>query len=316
MMKQQTKSNRLAYAMLGTTVFLWGGSSVVAKFVGRDLPPFTIAGTRILLASAVLLYFLIRKQGFLLPRRQDWPMVFALGMFGIFGTNAFFHQAIQYTSPTNVALIAAGSPIVITLLSAIILRERISLYQVTGVMLSFAGVAVVITKGSWSVLVNLNLNVGDIIMLGNPICFALYTVFTKRLVDRYSPLFMSAYTNLVAVVFFVPFVIYELTTMQSGISISLTDIGAFAYLGFLASSMGILWWNKGIERVGASRAGIFMNGSPVSAMLLSALFLGEKLTLAQIIGAVMVIIGVYLNSLTQQGQPVEVNEGKFGISGK
>lgn len=316
MMKQQTKSNRLAYAMLGTSVLLWGGSNIVGKFVGRDLPPFTIAGIRIVLASAVLFYFLVRQEGFLLPQRRDWPMVFSLGLLGIFGANTLFHQAIQHTSPTNAALIASGSPIVITLLSTFMLRERISLRQVTGIILSFIGVVVVIIKGSWSVLVSLSLNVGDIIMLGNPICFALYTVLTKRLVDRYSPLFLGAYANLVAVMLFVPFVIYELTTLQSGINISAADVGAFAYLGLLASSIGILWWNKGIERVGASRAGIFMNGIPITAMLLSAVLLGEKITLAQIIGATMVITGVYLNSLTQQSQPGDVNEGKFGISGK
>lgn len=134
-------------------------------------------------------------------------------------------------------------------------------------------------------------------MLGNPICFALYTVLTKKLVNRYTPLVLVTYAHVVAGVLFVPFVIYELTAKQSGIHVSAIDVGALAYLGILAASLGTLWWNKGVEGVGASCAGIFMNGVPISTMLLSAMLLGEKIALPQILGSSMVIMGVYLNSL-------------------
>jgi drug/metabolite transporter (DMT)-like permease len=288
--------SRLAYAMLASSVVFWGGSSVVGKFVGRDLPPFTIGGIRIALASAILFFYLKRQKGFSLPQRRDWPMLLALGILGIFGCNALFHLALQYTTATNTALIAAGSPLFITLFSAILLREKISRLQATGIIISLIGVVVVITKGSWSVLINLDFNIGDVIMIGNPIFWGLYTVFTKKLVDRYSPLVLGTYANLVAVIFFVPFSIFELANLQSGIHVTTVDLGALAYLGLMGSSIGVIWWNKGIEKVGASRAGVFMNGAPVSSMLLSALLLGEKIGLPQILGSAMVFTGVYLNS--------------------
>jgi len=174
--------------------------------------------------------------------------------------------------------------------------------QIVGIILSFLGVVVVITRGAWSVLINLDFNVGDLIMLGNPIFWALTTVLTKKVVERYSPLAVAAYASLVAAILFIPFSIYELTTLESGIHVSVVSFAALAYLGFLASSVGLIWWNQGIEKVGASRAGIFMNGAPVSSMLLSALFLGEKIVLSQIIGAAMVLTGVYLNSVRGQCQ--------------
>lgn len=280
--------------MLATVVILWGGSNVAGKFVVGNLPPFTVGGIRTILASVVLL--LIRQKDLVVPQRRDWPMLTALGLLGIFGCNAIFYTAVQYTSATNAGLIVAGCPIVITVLSTFMLREKISPWQAAGVILSFMGVGMVITKGSWSVLFSQGLNIGDVIMLGNPICFALYTIFTKKLVDRYSPLMLVTYAHLVAGIFFMPFMIYELSTKWSGIHVSAVDVAVLAYLGILAASIGTLLWNKGIERVGASRAGIFMNGVPISTMLFSAVLLAEKIALPQILGAAMVITGVYFNS--------------------
>lgn len=297
---RQTQSNRLAYAMLASSVVLWGGSSVVGKFVGRALPPFTVGGIRIGLAAAVMLYFVMRQQGFSLPQRRDWPMVIALGLLGIFGCNALFHLAIQYTTATNTALIAAWAPLVITLLSAVLLKEKLTKWQAAGFVISFLGVVTVITKGSWNTLVNLNFNIGDVIMIGNPIFWGLYTVFTRKLVERYSPLVLATYANLVAAMAFAPLGIYQLAAAQSDIRVTAIDLGALAYLGLMGSSVAVIWWNKGIGKVGASRAGIFMNGAPVTAMLLSAILLGEKIALPQILGAAMVITGVYLNSYTRQ----------------
>lgn len=289
--------SRLAYVMLSTVVVLWGGSIVASKFIVGDLPPFTVGGIRTVLALAVLIFLMMRKEGLLFPQWRDWPMLFALGISGIFLCNAITYLALQYTSATNCALIAALCPIVITVISTFVLREKITLWQVTGIILSFLGVVVVITKGSWNILINMGFNVGDVIMLGNPICYGLYTVLTKKAVNRYSPLVLVTYAHLIACMFFVPFVIYELNIAWSRIQVSAVDVGTLVYLGILGASIATLLWNKGIERVGASRAGIFMNAVPVSTMLLSAVLLGEKITLNQILGSAMVIIGVYLNSI-------------------
>lgn len=293
---RQTET-RLAYALLAAVVVVWGGSNVAGKYVVGDIPPFTVGLVRVVLALAALAFILVRQEGLVLPQRRDWPMISALGLLGIFGCNATFYTAMQYTSVTNAGLIIAGSPIVITLLSAFMLRERISLWQITGIILSFSGVAVVITKGSWSVLVSQGLNIGDLIMLGNPICLGLYTVLIKKLLDRYSPLAVGTYAHFTGIIYFVPFVIYELVTTPSGIHVSVIDVGALLYVGILASCLGTLWWNKGIAIIGASRSGVFMNGIPISTMVLSAILLGETIALPQVLGSVMVITGVYLNSM-------------------
>lgn len=295
-MTKKTESNHSAYSMLVSTVVLWGGANVAGKFVVQDIPPLTVAGIRMALASGVLLFLLSRKEGFSLPAKRDWPMFVTLGALGIFGANALLYVGLKYTSVTNASLVASGSPIIITLLSAFMLKQRISIWQIIAIFLSFLGVLVVLTKGNWSILVNLNFNFGDVIVLGVPVCWGLYTVLTNKIVHRYSPLLLGTYSTLIGALVFVPFMVYELIVGWSGIQVTVIDVGAIAYSGLLSTTIGNLWWNRGIKKVGASRAGIFMNGVPICAMAFSALLLGEKIALTQILGAFMVIMGVYLNS--------------------
>lgn len=286
-----------AYAMLVAVVILGSSGNIVGKFVVGDLPAFTVGATRTLLALIVLVFILKRKEGVFFPKQRDWPMLFVLGLSGVFGSMALFYLAVQYTSVTNCSLVSAGTPIVITLLSTFMLKERVTLWQVFGVILSFGGVVVVITNASWSVFVSKGLNVGDLIILGSPICFGLYTVVTKKLIDHYSPLALTTYAHVTGAIIYIPFMIYELISVRSGMHVSAADVGALVYLGIMCASIGSFLWNMGVKKVGASRSGIFLNGIPIGTMLFATTLLGEKITLAQILGSAMVISGVIINSL-------------------
>lgn len=296
-MNPKVESNRLAYMTLVATAVLWSATGIAVKIALIDLPPLTLAFIRFLISSLVLVSFQILKKSLVLPPRRDWLLLFALGMMGTFGANFFFYKGLEYTTAINTALIGAGSPIVITILTVIILGERISQSQMLGIFLSFLGVVVVITKGLLSVLVNLDFNFGDILMLGYPLTWGFYNVLTKKLIDRYSPILLLTYSTVIGTTLFVPMVIYEIATTEHGISFSASGAGSIFYLALLASIVGNVWWNQAIKKVGASRTGIFMNVVPICTMILSSLLLSEKIGIPQIIGAGMVLIGVYLNSL-------------------
>jgi len=202
--------SRYAYAMLAAVSVAWGGAIVAGKFIVGDVPPFTVGGIRNLLTLVMLFFLLMRKEGLLLPPGRDWPILFAIGLFGPFGGNALFYVAMQHTSAINGGLITSASPLIITLLSFFVLKERITLFKTLGIALSFLGVIVVITKGSWSVLSSMDLNVGDMIMLGNPISLAIATVLIKKVVGRYSPLALGVYTQVAACIAF--FAVYGIRT--------------------------------------------------------------------------------------------------------
>lgn len=297
-MNPNVESNSFAYMMLVGTAVLWSATGIAVKIALRDFPPLTLAFIRFLISLLVLVSFQLLKKSLVLPSRRDWLLLFALGLIGTFGANFFFYKGLEYTTAINTALIGAGSPIVITILTVIILGERISKSQLLGIFLSFLGVVVVITKGSLSVLVNLDFNFGDILMLGYPLTWGIYCVLIRKLLNRYSPILLLTYSTVIGTTLFLPIVIYEIATEEQGIHFTLGGIGAILYLAIVASIIGNVWWNEAIKRVGASRTGIFMNVVPICTMILSLLLLREEIGIPQVIGAGMVLIGVYLNSLS------------------
>lgn len=294
---QRSESKGWAYAMITSAIILWGGSNVAVKFALRDLPPFTIGAFRFVLSSLILVRVLAwQEKGVHLPHRGNrWILVF-LGLVGIFGSNALFQLGFKFTTASNGSLIFSGSPIVIAVLSAFLLKERIHLRQLIGIILSLLGIMIVISKGTLSFLTSMQYNIGDIILIGSITCWALYVVFSKKVMDRISALALSTYSTVIGAVFFIPPMIFELVSSTTKIHFTITSMVAIGYMGLLASPLSSFLWNRGLAVVGASQAGIFLNGVPIVTMLLSVMLLGETITYAHILGAVLVFGGVFLTS--------------------
>lgn len=291
-------SNQKAYLMLSGTVIIWSINVIATKLAINDLPPFTVGFIRYFLTSAVLIGMLkSNKKSFVIPPRSDWVILIILGLVGIFGAMAFFLFGIHYSTATNGGLIMAWSPVVTVILSALLLKVSINRFQAFGIVVSLLGVMVVITKGSWTILANLNFNVGDVFFVLSQVLLSLYFVLSQKILDRYSALELSTYASIIGALAFLPFIFYEHPWTNPTLHVSIYAWFAIGFLGLVGSTMGNLFWIKGIEIVGANRAGIFQNIIPICTMFLSVIFLGEKITLPNILGAIIVILGVYLNSL-------------------
>lgn len=189
-------SPSLLFKLLAFPVFT-GVTFHIAAYTVSYFTPTAAAGWRFALAAAILL-LVLRKSGF---DRQTWRtngwMYVLLGVLGVFGFNTLFFMGMKYTSPVNGALIMATNPIVTMLLAASILRSPVRGNQIIGSCLSFAGVFLVITQGSWEVISHFEFSLGDaIIFLGN-LCWALYGVLGKRYIHNSSSLETTTYTMVV-----------------------------------------------------------------------------------------------------------------------
>lgn len=288
------------YLLLVLVPIFWGGAFVAAKFVVHQLPPFTVATIRFALATFCLLplmYYQDREKKNWL-RKEDLSGLLILGLTGIFGYNALFFCGLQFTSATNGSLIVATNPIITLLLSAIFLSERISWSKALGIIISFTGVIFVITNGKISGILQANYNIGDLMLLGAPLCWAVYSIVGKRVMAKYSPLASTTYACGFGTLMLLPFSLYELSQKGFGILGQASFLGwlAIVYMAVFASVLGFVWWNKGVEKIGASRTSIFTNLVPVSAVVLAFLLLGEQITGGDILGAGLVIAGVYLTT--------------------
>jgi drug/metabolite transporter (DMT)-like permease len=298
------------YLKLVVTTFFWGGTFVAARFAVGEAPPFFAASCRFLIATLVLVPLAgwqSRREGRGFPVPANFRQLaglFSLGLTGVFLYNTVFFTGLKLTTASNGALIVAINPLLTAVLSALWLRERVSASQAAGLLLSLFGVALVIARGSLEIVTSLSFNRGDLIMLGAPLCWALYSIFGKKVMSSFTPLAATAYASLFGTCLLVPAAALEHAAAGG-------PLPGFSWLGWLAilqlallgTVLGFVWWYQGVQKIGTARAAAFVNLVPLFGALLAALILGERLVAAQIWGGFLVVVGVYWGS-RQHARPV------------
>ena len=294
------------YLKLVVTTFFWGGTFVAGKWAVSEAPPFFVAALRFAVATAVLFALVIRKhargvEGFPLPRgRAQWAGVFSLGLTGVFLYNALFLGGLVRTTATNGSLIVAFNPILTAVLSAWWLSERVRPLQAAGLLLALLGVGIVITKGSLEVVRSLSFNPGDLLMLGAPLAWALYTLLGKKVLAWLSPLAATAYAALFGTLLLLPAAAIEGDLLAGASRLSAYGWLSVLQLALLGTVAGFVWWYEGVEALGPARAAVFVNLVPLFGVLLAALILGERMEWPQLAGGALVIAGVSAGSLGER----------------
>lgn len=286
------------YLKLLLTTFFWGGTFVAARYAVSEVPPFHAATCRFGIASAVLFTLMwrrARRDGSPLPipsNVKDMLSLGILGLTGIFSYNAFFFTGLKYTSAANGSLIVAINPLVTAVMAAVVLREHIRPLQLLGLAVSLAGVITIITRGDISVIRSLAFNRGDLLLLGAPLSWALYSVCGKKVLSRFSPLAATTYAALCGTLLLAPVAFLESRLTGAHHGLSLYGWAAILQLALLGTVVGFVWWYEAIGKLGASRAALFVNLVPLFGTLQAAMILGERLGWAQLWGGVLVISGV------------------------
>ena len=289
----------MTYLYLVLTTFFWAATFHLGKYAVAYMSPLSVGAWRFLIAGAVLAVYLCAKKEWdtQAVRRNLWGII-AMGVIGVFGFNVALFYGLTLTSSVNAALIMAFYPAMTAIMSSLLSGEKILPRQLLGFAISLSGVVVIVTHGSLHNLLTLSVSSGDLIMLVGCACFALYSVIPKRFVHNVPSLLLTASTIIVGALMLTltaSIVSNDLFIVPST-NVSLTIV-AMALFG---SVLAYMWWNQGIARIGATRAAIFGNLIPVFSSLIGVA-LGQSLSIAQLVGAALVITGVIatMNSTPQ-----------------
>ncbi len=286
------------YALLVMSMLLWGGTWVAGRIVARTIPPWDAAFLRFLMGSVFLLAMCLASGGVksLVPKRHHLVPLLLLGITGIFGYSTLFFRGLQTIEAGRAALIVGFSPSCIALASAVFLRERLSLASVGGILLAFAGVAVVMSNGDIGAMLAGGVAIGDLMIVGCVICWTAYTLIGRRVMRDLAPLVVVTWSCVVGTLLLFPLALHSgmLTNMQGWTTSGWVGL---VYLGPFATSLAYYWYYDAISRIGSVRSAIFINLVPVFALLLGALLLGETLSASLMIGGGMVMAGVYVTVL-------------------
>ncbi|WP_153111564.1 DMT family transporter [Propionivibrio limicola] len=284
------------YLLLTLTTLFWSGNMVVGRALRNDVPPFALAFWRWAIAFLLVLPLALphlRKQWPLLKRR--WPAVLLLGALGVGGYNTFAYLALQHTAATNALLLNSFIPIATIALSWAFLKKNLRPIEWLGVLLSLAGVAIIVARGELATLAQLTLNIGDLWMLLAVLVWAAYTIGLQWRPSGVDPMLLLAAFSAVGLAILAPAYAWEMGQGRA-IRLSLESLSGILYTGTLPSFVGYVFYNRAVGEVGASKASLFIHLMPVFGTLLSAVFLDEIPHLYHVTGIALIFTGIYLTT--------------------
>jgi drug/metabolite transporter (DMT)-like permease len=292
-------SQTRAYAALLLIATLWGTFPATGKLAVQDFPPVFLTAVRAVIASSFLVVLLARA-GAETVRGLGPDSIRAfvvLGVCGLVLSTQLSYIGYAYTTAANAAILQAATPVMVALGARAYLGERLRRRQQLGVLISALGVLVVVTDGRFWTLRLEDLRAGDFITLVGLVAWTTYTVYGRRVVTTHSP----ALTTTAAYVVGTAVLVLEAALTaplfprpQLG---SLRAWSVVIYQAFFGA-IAHIWWYRAVDRVGASRAAVFLNVTPVVGVVLAATLLGEPVGIWEVLGTLLVLGGVTLTTLT------------------
>ncbi|MGD1972413.1 MAG: DMT family transporter [Desulfobacterales bacterium] len=285
----------VTYVKLLLTAIFWGGTFVAGRSLAQHVGPYSAAFLRFAVASLFLVFITWKVEGrlALLKRGQLLP-VFLLGLTGVFFYNVFFFKGLKLIEAGRAAIIIANNPILIALLSAAIFKEKLNAIKATGIVISVTGAILAISKGDLRVILQGHLGWGEFYIF---LCVASWVTFSllgKAVMSGLSPLASVTYSSLTGTLLLLIPAFRE--GIVNCINFSIYDWWNIFYLGFFGTVLGFVWFYEGIKKIGPTKAGLFINFVPISAILLAFFLLDEPVTFSLLIGALLVTTGVYLTN--------------------
>ena len=294
------------YIRLALVAVAWGGTFIAGRSLAGVAPMFS-ACLRFVLASAALsLFLLLSGKGFRRVNVRQAIVVTLLGFCGIFSYSFFFFSGLQYISASRSALIVALNPAVMTLIAYLFYRERVPAIKVLGIVLCFCGVALVVGGGEAQGAAGARGWLGEALIGGCVLSWSAYSVFCKTVVRQLGPLHTVTYSIYAGTVMLVCYAAATgVLRMDAVWRFSMAEIASLFYLGVIGSAVAYIWYYEGIKQIGVARASVFIALNPLSAVLFGAALLGEQMTLATMVGGVLIIGGIVVENRQSRAVPMQ-----------
>lgn len=281
------------HVVLTLATMMWAGHTIAARISVNEISPMLLMELRWILCLLVLIAFCWKQLISQIPavkERLGW--VFMMGAFGMAGFTVFFILAAQHTTAVNLGITQGSIPAFVMLIGLVVLRTKISFLQICGLALSLAGVVLLVSGGSFSVIKSVQFNVGDLLMLIACLCYAGYTVGLSRRIVM-SPVLMLAFFSAAAVVTLTISTAIEYA-QGSLVMPGLKGWLIVIYCAIFPSLLAQVLFMRGVELAGSNRAGLYVNLVPVFAALFAVIILGEVMYFYHILSLAFVLGGIYM----------------------
>jgi drug/metabolite transporter (DMT)-like permease len=271
---------------------IWGSNFTAIKYSLEDMLPLSFNALRFTIASSVMLIVALGSRGgFKLAPGDGWRL-FGLGLLGNTFYQSLFITGMAHTRAGNAALILATTPLFTAVLGRIRKHEYFTSRGIAGLLLAFAGIVLIVLSGRGEVSIGETV-LGDCLLLASTVCWSLYTVGSKQLVHKYgsmkaTTIMMTSGTPLLLLV------CAPSLLKQDWSRVRPIAWAGLVYSGVFAIALAYIIWSYGVRKIGSTRTAIYSNVTPIVAIVVAWLALGESPTVGQLAGAVVIFAGIYL----------------------
>ncbi|WP_300454847.1 DMT family transporter [Accumulibacter sp.] len=283
------------YGRLLATALVWGATWIAGRVAVSQASPLAVASWRFLLAALVLGALVVIREGWPRWSLDEWLTLAAMGASGIFLYNLCFLYGLTMIEAGRGALVVALTPAIIAAGDWLFFGAPMSSAKATGIGLAMVGCLLVVTNGDPRQLLGGQIGLGEWLVIGCSLLWAVYTFVGRRGTRSLSPLAMTFGAS------FTGCLMLTLAAWLQGSLFSMAETtwygwSAIVFLGLFGTALAFTWYAEAVQRIGATRSAAFINLVPLSAVGLGALLLGERLGAVVLAGGALVIVGVVITN--------------------
>ena len=287
----------LAYIFLFFSVLFWAGNFIVGKIASNyEIPPFSLNFYRWFFAWLILAPFtipeILKKINYV---KKNLIYLIILGITSVTIFNSIVYYALNFTQVISGVLMISTIPVMIIFISSLLKTDKTNIFQILGVILSFVGVIVIITKADIELIKQLKFNKGDLTMVVAMLSWATYSALLKQKKHELTQLSLLEVIITFGLMFLIPIYFIE---MQMGYLIKLDTpfILTLTYVVLFPGIISFICWIKGIALIGPNRSGIFLHLMPILSAIMAMLLFNEKFMFYHFLGAVFILSGIILSN--------------------
>jgi drug/metabolite transporter (DMT)-like permease len=277
--------------LLLSVVVIWGINYTFGKYGVRELSAVDFTAIRMLVAGPIILLITFGVERSLSIKRNDLIRLLMVSLVGVSFYQTMFMETIKYISATNASLIISISPIFTTVFSLLFKQEKFSKLKLIGSLIAFVGAALVLLAED-PASNQKNIFLGSIIGIAASASWGLYPILANPLVHKYSALKVTAWSTLIGAI---PLVFLSKTNLvYTLMDIHLPTWLSLGYSIFFVTVFGLVFWYVGVSKIGATNTMVYMYVTPLSAVLFAAIWAGEHIVLQQVIGGLIIFLGLWV----------------------
>jgi drug/metabolite transporter (DMT)-like permease len=290
----------LPYLEVFFAVVVWGASFIATKVALADLTPITLVWLRFAMGVVILGVAVALRRQFALPNRNEWGYFALLGFLGI-----TFHQWLQSnglrtSEASTTAWIVATTPVFMALLGWLVLKEAPGWVTISGILLAFIGVLVVVSDGDiTSISIGQFGAPGDVLILISAVNWAVFSTLSRRGLKSYPASLMMFYVMSLGWVF-TSFLFIPSAGLSEIPRLTVNGWISVLFLGIFCSGLAYIAWYDALQALSAAQTGAFLYIEPLVAVVVAAVVLAEPVTWASLLGGAVILIGVWLVNREQR----------------